>query len=160
MSNLVLVPGPPRTEPIGLFVTRRARTLNRAFDDELGEAGGSLPTWLVLASLKAARHGMQRQLAADVGIEGATLTHHLARMEAAGLVARERDPHNRRAQVVELTDAGEADFRRLLSRVQAFDRKLGAGFTDDELSTLRALLDRLVANATQNDEVEGATHAD
>jgi MarR family transcriptional regulator, transcriptional regulator for hemolysin len=156
MSNLVLVPGPPRIEPIGLFVTRRARTLSRAFDDELGEAGGSLPTWLVLASLKGARHGMQRQLA----IEGATLTHHLARMEAAGLVARERDPQNRRAQVVELTDAGEADFRRLLSRVQAFDRKLGAGFTDDELSTLRALLDRLVANATQNDEVEGATHAD
>src|SRR5207344_1029000 len=100
-----------------------------------------------------------RQLAADVGIEGATLTHHLARMEGAGLVVRERDPQNRRAQVVELTDAGEADFRRLLSRVQAFDRRLSAGFTDDELSTLRALLDRLVANAT-HDEVEGATHAD
>jgi hypothetical protein len=47
----------------------------------------------------------------------------------------------------------------LLARVQAFDRRLGAGFTDDELSTLRALLDRLVANAT-HDEVEGATHAD
>ena len=68
-------------------------------------------------------------------------------------------PQNRRAQVVELTDAGEADFHRLLARVQAFDRRLGTGFTEPELSTLRALLDRLVTNAT-HDERKGATHAD
>jgi MarR family transcriptional regulator, transcriptional regulator for hemolysin len=149
--------GPPDTEPIGLFLTKRARALSRAFDDALAAGGGSLPTWLVLASLKGARHGMQRHLAADVGIEGATLTHHLTRMETAGLVARERDPENRRAQVVELTAAGEAEFFALLSRVHAFDHKLRAGFTDDELATFRALLDRLVANATQ-EEKEGADH--
>jgi MarR family transcriptional regulator for hemolysin len=151
--------GPPTTEPIGLFVTRRVRSLTRAFDDELAEAGGSLPTWLVLASLKGARHGTQRHLAADIGIEGATLTHHLARMEAAGLVARERDPQNRRAQVVELTAAGESDFRSLLARVQGFDRRLCAGFTEEELSTLRTLLDRLVANATRVEEPKGESNA-
>ncbi len=144
----------PSGEPIGLFVTRRARALSRAFDDALAEAGGTLPSWLVLASLKGARHGMQRQVAADVGIEGATLTHHLNRMEAAGLVTRARDPQDRRAQVVDLTDAGEREFRSLLGRVQAFDRRLRAGFTDEELSTLRILLERLVANATG----EGESH--
>jgi MarR family transcriptional regulator for hemolysin len=144
--------GPPSVEPIGLFVTRRSRALSRAFDDALAESGGTLPAWLVLASIKGARHGTQRDMAADVGIEGATLTHHLNRMEAAGLVARERDPQNRRAQVVELTEAGDAEFRGLLSRVQAFDRRLRAGFTDDELATLRNLLDRLVANATGEGE--------
>lgn len=139
---------PPVVEPIGLFIGRHARALGRAFDDALAEAGGTLPAWLVLASVKGARHGMQRQVAADVGIDGATVTHHLNRMEAAGLVTRTRDPRDRRAQVVELTEAGDVEFRTLLSRVQAFDRRLRAGFTDEELSTLRDLLDRLVANAT------------
>jgi MarR family transcriptional regulator for hemolysin len=147
--------GLPRDEPIGLFVTRRSRELSRAFDDALAAAGGSLAKWLVLASVKGARHGTQRHVAAEVGIEGATLTHHLNRMEVAGLVARERDPQNRRAQVVGLTETGDAEFRTLLSRVQAFDRTLRAGFTDRELATLRSLLDRLVANATDDKATKG-----
>ncbi|MGH9289016.1 MAG: MarR family winged helix-turn-helix transcriptional regulator [Acidimicrobiales bacterium] len=154
--------GPP-DEPIGLFVTRRAKTLSRAFDGALAEAGGSLASWLVLASLKGGLHGTQREIADDVGVEGPTLTHHLNRMEAAGLVTRARDPRNRRAHQVELTAEGELEFRTLLRRVQAFDRRLREGFTDDELATLRRLLQRLADNAlTRDDEApteirDGAT---
>ncbi|MDQ1369525.1 MAG: MarR family transcriptional regulator, transcriptional regulator for hemolysin, partial [Acidimicrobiaceae bacterium] len=86
---------PPTTEPIGLQVTRTAKLVARAFDQALGQVDGSLPEWLVLVSLKTQRHGMQRDLAEAVGIEGPTLTHHLNRMEADGLVQRRRDPNNR-----------------------------------------------------------------
>src|ERR1700730_15578212 len=98
---------PPTTEPIGLEIARTAKLLSRAFDDALVEAGASLPVWLILVSLKAKRHGMQRELAGAVGIEGPTLTHHLNRMEADGLVTRQRDPANRRIHRVELTDEGD-----------------------------------------------------
>jgi MarR family transcriptional regulator for hemolysin len=140
------VPAPPNIEPIGLEVTRTAKALSRAFDDELAAAGGSLPTWLVLVSLAGKRHGTQRDLAEAVGIEGATLTHHLNRMEAAGLVTRRRDPDNRRAQQVELTPDGDAMFHTLRQSVSAFDAQLRAGLTKDELAQLRGLLDRLRAN--------------
>src|SRR5215207_6423396 len=96
-----------QAEPIGLQLTRTTKVLSQAFDQALTEAGGSLPTWLVLLSLTARRHGMQRELAAAIGVEGPTLTHHLNRMEAAGLVRRSRDPQNRRAHRVELTQQGE-----------------------------------------------------
>ena len=138
----------PTEEPIGLFVTRTAKVLGRAFDDALAEAGGSLPGWLVLASLAGEPHRSQRSIAAAVGIEGATLTHHLHRMEAAGLVTRERDPENRRAHHVVLTDAGRGEFGSLLGAVQGFDRRLRSTFTADELATLRGLLQRLADNAT------------
>ena len=95
--------GKPDAEPIGLLLTRTAKAVSRAFDQALTEAGGSLPTWLVLVSLKGGAHGAQRELADAVGIEGPTLTHHLNRMETAGLVTRRRDPENRRAHRVELT---------------------------------------------------------
>jgi hypothetical protein len=44
---------PPAAPPIGLDLTRVARVVSRAFDDALAAAGGSLPVWLVLISLKA-----------------------------------------------------------------------------------------------------------
>jgi MarR family transcriptional regulator, transcriptional regulator for hemolysin len=148
--------GPPEAEPIGLLLTRTAKVVSRAFDEALTEAGGSLPTWLVLVSLKGQEHGAQRELAEAVGIEGPTLTHHLNRMEADGLVTRRRDPDNRRVHRVELTDDGEAAFRHLLQTVAAFDARLRAGFSERELTELRGLLDRLRTNVAAPDRVEAS----
>lgn len=142
--------GPPRrpgVEPLGLHLTRVARTVSRAFDEVLARAGGSLPIWLVLVSIKSQTHGAQRNLAAAVGIEGPTLTHHLNHMERAGLVVRSRDPDNRRRHRVELTEAGERLFFQLLGTVRAFDEQLRQGLSEGDLAQLRGLLDRLSANA-------------
>jgi MarR family transcriptional regulator for hemolysin len=151
--------GPPE-EPIGLSLTRTAKSLSRAFDSALVEAGGSLPSWLVLAALKGGLHATQREIAEDVGVEGPTLTHHLNRMEAAGLVTRARDPRNRRAHHVELTPQGELAFLNLLSHVQAFDRRLRAGFSEEELATLRRQLARLAANAARGGAAGGPAPPD
>src|SRR6478735_5869003 len=145
-SIIVGMVSPPE-EPIGLLVSRTAKTLSRSLDAALAERGGSLPSWLVLTSVIGGMHGSQRSIAAEIGVEGPTLTHHLNRMEAAGLVTRQRDAHNRRIHQVELTAVGRAEFRSLLRVVQGYDARLRAGFTDDELTTLRDLLHRLTANA-------------
>ena len=137
---------PPDREPLGLHLTRAARVVSRAFDDALAAAGGSLPVWLVLISLKAQRLPNQRQIAESIGIQGATLTHHLNAMEADGVVTRRRDPTNRRVHVVVLTEAGEALFLRLRDAAVAFDRQLRAGLNEEEVASFRRVLDRLHAN--------------
>jgi MarR family transcriptional regulator, transcriptional regulator for hemolysin len=137
---------PPPKDPIGLRLARTAKAVSRAFDDALSAAGGSLPMWLILVAVKAQRYGAQRDLAEAVGVEGPTLTHHLNRMEAAGLLTRTRDPENRRVHLVELTDAGEATFQRLVATVTAFDQQLRRGLTTGELTTLSELLVRLHSN--------------
>ena len=137
----------PAHQPLGLHLTRVARTVSRAFDETLAEAGGSLPVWLVLISLKSRPVASQRELAEAVGIQGATLTHHLDTMESAGLVTRRRDPANRRLHLVELTPAGDALFVRLRDAATAFDRRLRAGLTEAEVSQLGTLLTRLRDNA-------------
>ena len=148
--------GRPDAEPIGLLLTRTAKVVSRAFDEALTKADGSLPTWLVLVSLKAQAHGAQRDLAEAVGVEGPTLTHHLNRMEADGLVTRRRDPDNRRVHRVELTGDGEATFQRLLQTVAAFDARLRAGFSERELTALRGQLDRLHVNVVGPDRREAS----
>ncbi len=137
----------PRTPPIGLHLSSAARLVTRAFDDALGEAGGSLPVWLVLLNLKMRRRvANQRELAAAVGIREATLTHHLNAMEADGLLTRRRDPDNRRVHLVELTKAGEASFARLRDAALAFDRRLRHGIAATELAAFEDVLSRLAAN--------------
>ena len=136
----------PARSPIGLQLSRAARTVSRAFDDALAGAGGSLPVWLVLISLKSQEPDNQRDLARAVGITEGTLTHHLNAMEAQSLVTRRRDPANRRVHLVELTGAGEAAFIRLRDAAMAFDQRLRRGFSDDETAGLEGLLGRLEAN--------------
>jgi len=140
--------GRPAREPLGLYLTRVSRIVSRAFDDALAEAGGSLPVWLVLISLKSRQLASQRELADAVGIQGATLTHHLNAMEAAGLVTRRRDPQNRRLHLVELTPEGDALFFRLRDAAMAFDERLRAGLTRPDVVHLEELLARLRDNVT------------
>jgi MarR family transcriptional regulator for hemolysin len=142
---------PPPGRPIGLTLARTAKSVSRAFDEALATAGGSLPTWLILLSVRTRGLGNQRELAEAVGIRGATLTHHLNTLEVDGLLTRRRDPANRRIHRVELTDKGEALFRRMRVAAIAFDRQLRHGFNDGELRTLAQLLARLHNNIADDD---------
>ena len=136
----------PAGRPIGLTLARTAKLVSRAFDDTLSAAGGSRPIWLILISLKTQPTRNQRELADAVGIQGATLTHHLNAMETDGLITRRRDPANRRVHQVALTDKGETLFHRLASAAQAHDRRLRSGLDAGELATLERLLGRLREN--------------
>lgn len=142
------VPGPPSEPPIGLVLSGAAREIARAFDAALASAGGSLSTWLVLLTLATRPTASQRELAAAVGIQGATLTHHLNGMERDGLVTRRRDPANRRVHLVELTEDGRAAFHRLRHVAVDHDRRVRAGLSEQELDLTRQVLGRMRANVT------------
>jgi MarR family transcriptional regulator, transcriptional regulator for hemolysin len=143
---------PPERTPIGLQLASSGKAVSRAFNAALAEAGGSLPIWLVLTALRGEQWRTQLELARSLGIEGPTLTRHLDGMERAGLVERRRDPSDRRAVRVELTDAGVQLHNRLRQHVVAFDERLRAGLGAEELEQLRAVLGRLEHNVRSGKE--------
>jgi len=138
----------PTTAPIGVVLARTAKTAGRAFDHALAAAGGSQPVWQILISLKTRPVANQRELADAVGIQGATLTHHLNGMETTGLVTRRRDPDNRRVHLVTLTPDGEQLFLHLASAAIAHDERMRKGLSDAEIAQLADLLHRLAGNVT------------
>jgi MarR family transcriptional regulator, transcriptional regulator for hemolysin len=140
----------PRNRPIGLEVANTAKAVGRAFQDRLAAAGGTVPMWLILSSLKGDAWRTQLDLARSVGIEGPTLTRHLDGLEEQGLVRRVRDAADRRAVRVELTAAGERRFDELRQVVVAFNRALTAGLSEAELDRTRATLARLQANVKRS----------
>src|SRR3954447_16957646 len=146
----------PEGIPIARQLAMTSKTVSEAFNAALAAEGGSAPIWLALNELKQARWSTQLDLARALGIEGPTLTRHLRNMEHAGFVVRTRSQDDRRAVRVELTEAGEAAYERMLRAVIAFNRRLQAGLTRDELRQLDQLLSRLAANVDNPAATGGA----
>lgn len=140
---------PPTESPIGRHLHWVARIVQKAFNETLEESGGSQPVWLILLSMKIKDFDTQQELARSVGIEGPTLTHHLDAMERDGLVARRRDPDNRRSVRVELTTEGEALFHRLREAARSFDRRLRQGMSSEKVDLVREALTRMAENVSR-----------
>jgi MarR family transcriptional regulator, transcriptional regulator for hemolysin len=129
--------------PIGLRLTRTARTVATAFERAMADAGGSAATWQVLLLVRTQNWGTQSAMAKSMGITAATLTHHLNALERQGLVRRWREPDDRRSQRVELTEQGAELFERLREVAVAHDGRLRSRLSDAETEQLAGLLDRL-----------------
>ena len=109
--------------------------------------------WLVLLSNELKDFDTQQELAREMGIEGPTLTHHLDAMERDGLVVRRRDPDNRRAVRVELTEEGRRLFEKLRRAAVDFDERLRSGLSEDRVAVVRDHLTRMAENITRSTQV-------
>ena len=111
----------------------------------MAQAGGSASTWQVLLLIRTGEWGTQSQMAEQLGITGATLTHHMNALERRGLVRRWRETSNRRVQRAKLTPAGVELFDRLRAVATSYDERLRALLGENETRQLAELLDRLTA---------------
>ena len=133
----------PQTTPIGLQLTKTARTVSQAFERAMADAGGSAAAWQVLVLVRSGQWDTQSGLAKAMGVTGATMTHHLNALESQGLVRRWRDEANRRVQQVELTDAGIELFDRLRQVATRHDARLRAALGERDAAQLAKLLHKL-----------------
>jgi MarR family transcriptional regulator for hemolysin len=133
----------PQSTPIGLQLTKTARTLSQAFERAMADAGGSAAAWQVLLLIRSGQWDTQSGLAKAMGVTGATMTHHLNALESQGLVRRWRDDSNRRVQQVELTEAGAELFDRLRQVAMRHDARLRSALSERELAQLSKLLSKL-----------------
>ncbi|MDP9258193.1 MAG: MarR family transcriptional regulator [Actinomycetota bacterium] len=145
----------PHGTPTGLKLATTSKAVGAAFNAALSAEGGSVPVWLILSSLKQSLWSTQLDLARSLGIEGPTLTRHLDNLERNGLVSRRRSETDRRAFHVELTEAGETAYDRLLGAVIAFNQRLSSGLSRDDLRRLDEMLTRLADNVASDRAVPG-----
>lgn len=134
-------------EPIGRQLVFTAKALREAFEDTMSEAGGSLATWVVLSAISNEVGFInQSVLASRVRLEGATITHHVDRLEQLGLVRRVLDPNDRRVRRLELTAEGTALQATLYDAARDFESMAFAGLSARSLAELGKALSRIGAN--------------
>jgi DNA-binding MarR family transcriptional regulator len=111
--------------------------------DELGLYRGQ-PS--MLRALWAGDGITHSALAGQLNKSPATITKTVKRMEKAGFVERKPDPKDERLSRVYLTAAGR-DVQAAVEQVwQEFEMQAFAGFTQEEMATLRGLLQRVCQN--------------
>jgi MarR family transcriptional regulator, transcriptional regulator for hemolysin len=133
-------------EPLGRSLVFTAKAVREAFEATLAEAGGSLGTWVVLSALSDVGIVSQAALASHVHLEGATITHHIDRLEAQGLVRRQSDPDDRRVRRLELTASGAELHNRLFAAVKELERTMTGGVEAEERRAFQRVLERVSAN--------------
>jgi MarR family transcriptional regulator, organic hydroperoxide resistance regulator len=87
-----------------LYATSMA--ISRAYKPMLDQLGLTYPQYLVLHALWEADGRTVGAIAERLALESSTVTPLVKRLEAAGMVTRERNPDDERQVRVRLTDAG------------------------------------------------------
>jgi DNA-binding MarR family transcriptional regulator len=117
---------------------RRLRGRETHSPDELSNAQFQL-----LFGLRAGELLSGGELACVAGLSPATTTQMLDGLEAAGLVVRERSLQDRRKVMTSLTERGHALVEQRHARFAPMWQQALAGFSDDELATAGAVMDKL-----------------
>ena len=120
---------------------RLARNLRRET-----EALGVTSHQVTLLWLVRSRPGLSlRELAAEEGISAPSLSAHVDRLEAAGLLRRVRSTDDRRRVGLELTREGQSLLKRVRARRTTWLAERVALLSDDERERLDAALPALYA---------------
>jgi MarR family transcriptional regulator for hemolysin len=138
---------------LGRLLAMTGKVAKEHFDRSLGAVGSSFNTYVVLRIAAECPMLSQRQLAAALGIEGPTLTHHLDRLASDGLIERVRNTVDRRVSYVELTPAGRAHLDRVEAYAEVQDKEFRSMFTPDEEAMLVTFLNRIRDRYTEEADV-------
>ena len=140
--------GPFARRPTGFLLRlahQRARTAAnlelRALDLDLRHVG-------VLAALASRGPSTQAELVAAVEMDKSSMVYVVDRLEAKGLVRRDRAVGDRRAYAVTLTDEGRQRLGEAAAVATGVMAELLEGFDPDEERQLNDLLQRIIDRAS------------
>ncbi|MFJ4523950.1 MarR family winged helix-turn-helix transcriptional regulator [Streptomyces sp. NPDC088810] len=136
---------PPEPDQRLFFLLQRAAHTLRLTADRrcLAVAGVTTAQLGALFAVRDQRGLTQQELARTLGLRQSAVTPLVARLTAAGLVARHAHPHDHRAVVLELTDAGAAAVRAAGPEIDRFNAEMRALLGDDGFADTASALHKL-----------------
>ncbi|MFN4011231.1 MAG: MarR family winged helix-turn-helix transcriptional regulator [Pannonibacter sp.] len=143
----------PLDPPLGLLLTDVARLLRRRLDVALEKVDTGLTPAEARAINIIRRMPGRRQgvLAELMGIEPMSLVGHLDRLEQGGIIRRIVDPVDRRARIIELTDAAAPVLLRIDEALAQVRMELTAGLEEAQTEQLHALLQHVKSSLSEAD---------
>ena len=132
-------------------IAETAHAFRKAFDRRAATLGVTRAQWKVLFRLTREPGLRQVELAELLEIEPITLCRIVDRLEEAGSVERRRDPSDRRAWQLYVTDQARPLVAKLKAIAAGMMEQAFAGLSDAELEALRDHLTTIRANIAAAD---------
>ena len=136
------------------LINRASRALARDGDAALKPFGLRYAQVPVLALLSDGAELTQKALAEAAGIEQPSMAQLLARMDRDGLIRRTPHPHDARSHTITLAVETAARVTEAHRHLADLDKRAAAGFTAEEIDTLKDLLTRLSSNLEKANGLE------
>ena len=134
-----------RRQEAAVALLRTASLVTRAFARQVEPSGLSWPQYNALRIVRGAGTGGIATLAIRERMidEGTTITRLLDKLEAAGLIRRERSEPDRRQVLCFVTAEGRRLLDGLDPKVDALDEQVTAGLSETRLTAFLGLLDEI-----------------
>jgi len=145
-------------ETLGFLLSDVSRLLRRRFDERARASGASVAQWRVLKILERQPGLNQGQIAELLEVEPITCCRMIDRMEEAGLVERRRDPADRRAWRIHLTDTSTPVLADLHILAGEMIEDALHGLNPAERDALNASLQTIRSNLTNAPESKEAAN--
>ena len=137
-------------ETLPFEIAETAHALRRAFDRRAATLGITRAQWKVLFRLERQPGLRQVELADILDVEPITLCRIVDRLEEAGLVERQRDPADRRAWRLEVTEQAQPVIAKLRALADELMAEAFAGLSEAELTLMRTKLTKIRDNLSTN----------
>ncbi len=136
-----IVPGQYKPEDsVGYLLSRARLKLAKSLDVALAEWDITHAQGGIVLMLASGKYSTAADLAREMYIDSASMTRMVDRLEKRGLISRVRKSGDRRVIDLVLTPDGQKLGRRLPSVYAAVVNSNFAGFSPDEMATLKSLL--------------------
>lgn len=132
----------------GFLIKLVYHSLTRMLDQEMAPLDLTAMQWRPLAMVFLGRADTPAELARLNDMDTGAMTRALDRLEAKGLLRRNRCQEDRRVVKIELTELGETKARQIPANIaRALNHHL-RGFSTDEVAQLMHFLRRMIANGS------------
>ncbi|MGL5893048.1 MAG: MarR family winged helix-turn-helix transcriptional regulator [Bacteroidales bacterium] len=124
-----------------------SRLITKAYQEDLDKLGITYPQYLVLLTLWECESAAVNQIAERLYLQTNTITPLLKRMEAMGLISRNRSAEDERKVMVTLTKEGkelEVKAAEIPIRLVQRLREKGMEISDSELLDLKSKIESLI----------------
>lgn len=144
----------------GFLIGRLGWIAQKRFSERIAAVGLTPRAWGALNVLDKEGAITQHALCRSIGMDPSSMVAIVDELEAQGLVERRRNPQDRRAHALHVTELGRTTLgqgRKLASQAQ---EELLAPLSQEERDELHALLLRLVMNAAEVRKTESGSPED
>lgn len=134
-------------DSVGYLVSQLAQTLGREIDRRMVDLALTDAQWKPMLLLHQGGCSTAADLSRIAMVDTGAVTRLLDRLETKGLVRRLRSVEDRRVVNLELTEEGKRVAAEVPKITAQLANQMLAGFSKDEFSQFRDLLNRTLANA-------------
>jgi DNA-binding MarR family transcriptional regulator len=134
------------TDSLGFLISDVSRLLRRRFDERARQLGTTRAQWRTLLTLSRNEGLNQGALADLLEVEPITLCRMIDRLEEAGMVERRRDPGDRRAWLLFLTERSKPVLEELKLMAEDLIEGVLSGMNDSARSVLGDSLNLMRSN--------------